>query len=75
MSLFLNSPAVPQENAGTSLVEAFSLLEIRTHLQMLQTSAAGAKSQVCTETNWIQSCRQWHFVAALAVSVCRARQL
>ena len=35
-----------QENAGTSLVEAFSLLEIRTHLQMLQTSAAGAKSQV-----------------------------
>ena len=36
---------VEQENAGTSLVEAFSLLEIRTHLQMLQTSAAGARSQ------------------------------
>ncbi len=28
-------------------MEAFSLLEIRTHLQMLQTSAAGAKSQAC----------------------------
>jgi len=54
-----------KENAGTSLVEAFSLLEIRTHLQMLQTSAAGAKSQAQVtlpylRSAWSWSVRLWH---------------
>ena len=40
-----------QENAGTSLVEAFDLLQIRTHIQMLRTTAAtpGSRAQQRSE--------------------------
>ncbi len=47
-------------------MEAFSLMEIRTHLQMLQTSAAGAKSQAPTEQAICSLLRQWHIFGALA---------